>query len=128
MSAVREEFEPAARVETKMDELTQLCGVAEVDESQPKRVCVPGRDDVAVYKILGEIYVTDDLCTHSTASLSDDGYLEGHVIECTWHQGKFDVRTGAVMAPPCVQPLRTYAPVIKEGVIYVATADLLKAR
>lgn len=128
MSAAREEIvQELEATGESMDELVMLCSVDEVEEGQPKRVAIPDRNDVAVYKILGEIYVTDDLCTHATASLSDDGILDGHVIECSWHQGKFDVRTGAAIAPPCVQPLRTYPTVIRDNAIYVTTAALFKA-
>lgn len=109
------------------EELVRLCAVDEVDEGGARRVPIPGRDDVAVFKICGEIYVTDDLCTHATASLSEDGLLDGHVIECTWHQGKYDVRTGAVMAPPCVRPLRTYTPVIQDNAVHVTAASLRAA-
>jgi p-cumate 2,3-dioxygenase ferredoxin subunit len=34
------------------------------------------------------------------ASLGDEGALDGYVIQCTWHDGKYDIRTGKVLAPP----------------------------
>ncbi|MFT7106027.1 MAG: nitrite reductase/ring-hydroxylating ferredoxin subunit [Yoonia sp.] len=37
-----------------------------------------------------------------------EGFLEGHIIECDFHQGKFDIRNGEVAAPPCLVAIRTY--------------------
>jgi nitrite reductase/ring-hydroxylating ferredoxin subunit len=59
--------------------------------------------EVAVFNVEGVFYVTDDTCTHGPGSLSE-GYLEGHRIECDFHNGAFDVRTGEVVAPPCMIP------------------------
>lgn len=58
-----------------------------------------GEDDFAV---------TDGLCTHAQSDLAE-GHLEGCVIECPKHNGRFNVRTGeAVRRPPSI-PLRTYS-------------------
>ncbi len=48
---------------------------------------------LALYQVEGEIYATDNICTHGNARLCD-GFLEGHEIECPLHQGKFDIRNG----------------------------------
>jgi biphenyl 2,3-dioxygenase ferredoxin subunit len=62
---------------------------------------------LAVYNVGGEYFVTDDMCTHGPGSLSD-GYLEDDEIECNFHGGRFNVRTGAVAGPPCMVPIKTY--------------------
>ena len=63
---------------------------------------------VAVFNIDGRFFVTDDACTHGPGSLSE-GCIEDDVIECDFHNGAFNIRTGEVVAAPCVIPLRTYA-------------------
>ena len=73
-----------------------------------------GELTLAVYNVEGEFFVTDDLCTHGPGSLSE-GYLDGHVIECDFHNGAFDIRTGEVVAPPCMIPLKTYTVVVENG-------------
>jgi len=73
---------------------------------------------LAVFHIGGKYYVTDDECTHASASLAD-GLLEGDVIECAVHLGAFHVPTGAVKAPPCAVALRTYKVVLQEGAVFV---------
>lgn len=73
---------------------------------------------LAVFNIGGKFYVTDDECTHASASLAD-GMLEGDVIECSVHFGAFHVPTGAVKAPPCSFALRTYKVVLQGDDVFV---------
>ena len=73
---------------------------------------------LAVYNVEGVFYVTDDHCTHGPGSLSE-GYLEGHIIECDFHNGMFDIRTGAVVAPPCMIPIQTYKVVVENDRIQI---------
>ncbi len=53
----------------------QLCSKSDVDEGQAIKIA---RDDLelAVYKVDGQFYVTNDTCTHGPGSLSE-GFLEG---------------------------------------------------
>jgi naphthalene 1,2-dioxygenase ferredoxin component len=62
---------------------------------------------IALYNVDGDFYATDDICTHRRARLSD-GYLEGTVVQCPLHFGKFDITTGQPMSPPCKIPIATY--------------------
>jgi biphenyl 2,3-dioxygenase ferredoxin component len=48
---------------------------------------------VAVLNLDGEFFVTDDACTHGPGSL-DEGYVDGDVVECNFHGGQFNIRTG----------------------------------
>lgn len=74
---------------------------------------------LAVYNVDGEFFVTNDLCTHGPGSLSE-GELYGHVIECNFHGGQFDVRTGAVAGPPCMEPIKTYPVIVEYEHIVIA--------
>jgi len=75
-------------------------------------VRIAGRD-IALYECEGEVYASDNLCTHGAARLSD-GFLEGREIECPLHQGRFDICTGQALCAPLTKNLRTY-PVRIEG-------------
>jgi nitrite reductase/ring-hydroxylating ferredoxin subunit len=55
----------------------------------------------------GELALTDGLRTHARAHLVD-GHLEGCVIECPKHNGRFNVRTGQAVRRPATDPWRTY--------------------
>ena len=72
-----------------------------------------GGKSFALYMVDGEVYVTDNICTHGNARLCD-GFLEGHEIECPLHQGKFDIRNGKAMCAPLTEDVKTY-PVKIEG-------------
>jgi len=77
---------------------------------------------LAVYRVEGEFFVTDDHCTHGPGSLSE-GYLDGHVIECDFHNGAFDIRNGDVVAPPCMVPLKTYRVLPSEDAVVIEPAS-----
>ncbi|RSD06291.1 non-heme iron oxygenase ferredoxin subunit [Pandoraea apista] len=79
---------------------------------------IVGGRDIALYGVDGEVFATDNACTHGNARLCD-GFLEGHEIECPLHQGKFDVRTGAAMCAPLTEAVRTYPIRIEAGKVYV---------
>jgi nitrite reductase/ring-hydroxylating ferredoxin subunit len=99
------------------DNVVRVCAQADIAPETVKAFDV-GDKRLAAYNIGGQFYVTDDECTHASASLAD-GMLEGDVIECTLHFGAFDVRTGAVKAPPCSMALRTYKVVLQGDDIFV---------
>jgi len=63
---------------------------------------------IAVYDCGGELFATDNVCTHAYACLSD-GWLDGNTIECPLHAARFDVRTGQVLDPPATEDLKTYS-------------------
>ncbi|MBM4267867.1 MAG: Rieske 2Fe-2S domain-containing protein [Deltaproteobacteria bacterium] len=56
----------------------------------------------------GALYVVDDRCPHAGAELSK-GRLRGCVLECPFHGGKLDVRSGAPVTPPIRHAAATYA-------------------
>ena len=83
-----------------------LCSTAEVAPGAALKVEI---DDLAlaVFNVDGQFYVTDDACTHGPGSLSE-GYIEDDVVECNFHNGQFNIRTGEVVSPPCMVPVKTY--------------------
>jgi naphthalene 1,2-dioxygenase ferredoxin component len=86
--------------------------VEAVPQGDVLAVVVAGKE-IALYEVDGEIYATDNRCTHGAARMSD-GFLEGREIECPLHQGRFDVCTGRALCAPLTADLRTY-PVRIEG-------------
>src|SRR5215813_11236355 len=75
-------------------------------EGEPLGVEVAGCS-IALYDINGNLFATDNICTHAYARLSD-GWLDGDLIECPLHAARFDVRTGKVLDPPATEDLKTY--------------------
>lgn len=90
-----------------MSELLPLCETRDVTDDEPFEVEVEGLPPLAVYRVEGEYFVTDNICTHGNAKLSE-GYQNGNIIECPFHGGAFDITTGEPAAFPCQVPLATY--------------------
>ena len=81
--------------------------VADVPEGDVIGIRVAGKE-IALYEVEGEIFATDNTCTHGQARMSD-GFLEGREIECPLHQGRFDVCSGKALCAPVTADLTTYA-------------------
>ncbi|WP_233839210.1 non-heme iron oxygenase ferredoxin subunit [Paraburkholderia sp. ZP32-5] len=88
------------------EQWADVCNIDLIPEDAPHAVAIDGRE-IAVYRVDGEVYATDNVCTHGEARLCD-GYLEGHEIECPLHQGRFDVRTGRATCAPLTADIRIY--------------------
>jgi nitrite reductase/ring-hydroxylating ferredoxin subunit len=102
-----------------MSQRIDLCSAAEIAPGSAIKV-ETGDLILAVYNVDGEYYVTDDLCTHGPGSLSE-GYIEGDVVECNFHNGQFNIKTGEVVSPPCMVPIKTYKTVVENGRVLIET-------
>ena len=67
----------------------------------------------------GKFYAIEDVCTHDGGPLGEGeaGWLRSSI--CPRHGARFDVRTGAALKMPAVEPAPTYE-VKVEGGIYAA--------
>ena len=74
---------------------------------------------IAVANAGGWFFAVDDTCTHEACSLSEEGTLEGTTVTCGCHGAQFDVTSGAVLAPPALEPLKTYPLQIEQGHVVV---------
>jgi naphthalene 1,2-dioxygenase ferredoxin component len=74
--------------------------------------------DIAIYGVDGQVYASDNLCTHGHARLSD-GFMEGCEIECPLHQGKFDVRNGQPTCAPVTEAVKVYPVKIEAGKVWL---------
>lgn len=92
---------------TNVDNLLALCSVSDVPDGGAIKAEAGGLV-LAVFKLGDNFFVIDDACTHGPGSLSE-GYIDGEVVECNFHNGMFNIRTGEVAGPPCIVPIRTYA-------------------
>jgi len=94
----------------------KVCRIDEVaDQSAIK---IKGENPIAVYRVGGEFFATDDTCTHAKFSLSE-GYVEGDEVVCALHEARFCLRTGRVMSPPATVALRTYPVRVENGEVFV---------
>ncbi|HEY2186368.1 MAG TPA: bifunctional 3-phenylpropionate/cinnamic acid dioxygenase ferredoxin subunit [Xanthobacteraceae bacterium] len=89
----------------------RVASISEIPEGDALHVKLE-QWEIAVFNVGGEFYAIDDVCTHAFASLSE-GFVEGDVIECPLHGGRFEIKTGKAVAAPCTDDVRTY-PVRRE--------------
>jgi nitrite reductase/ring-hydroxylating ferredoxin subunit len=73
---------------------------------------------IAVANVDGEFFAIESACTHVGGPLAE-GELEGSVLVCPWHGGRFDVRTGQVQRPPPRAAARTFPVTVQGDAIYV---------
>jgi nitrite reductase/ring-hydroxylating ferredoxin subunit len=98
-----------------------LCRKGDVAQGQAIRIEKNGLV-LAVFNLEGEYFVTDDMCTHGPGSLSE-GCIEGDIVECDFHNGAFNIRTGEVVAPPCMIPLKTYPAALEGDDVTITVAE-----
>jgi naphthalene 1,2-dioxygenase system ferredoxin subunit len=88
------------------DNWIKVTALDEIPDDDVIGVAVEGRQ-IALYKYEGEVFATDNVCTHGQALLSD-GFLEDGEIECPLHQGRFCIKSGKAMCDPLTEDVRTY--------------------
>jgi 3-phenylpropionate/trans-cinnamate dioxygenase ferredoxin subunit len=76
---------------------------------------------VAVFKIGGELYAVQDVCTHDGAEIAS-GRLEGTEIICPRHGAKFCLKTGKILRGPGYQDLPCFPVQVADGIIQVRDA------
>ena len=103
--------------------LTPLCAAVEVWEGAIRQAVLPDGHKLALYQLEGEFFATDDTCTHGAASLSEDGCVVGDRVECGWHNGQFEIRTGSACAMPCGEALKTWPLQVVDGQVCVLLPD-----
>ncbi|MDF1817137.1 MAG: non-heme iron oxygenase ferredoxin subunit [Immundisolibacteraceae bacterium] len=104
-----------------MADLIKLCKTDEVKEEAPLQVNPEGFPALSVWEFEGDYYVVDDMCTHGMAWMTD-GYQEGLEIECPFHGGRFDLKSGEPTAFPCVVPLKSYPVTVDDGHVCITAA------
>ncbi|MBZ9603276.1 MocE family 2Fe-2S type ferredoxin [Phyllobacterium chamaecytisi] len=78
-----------------------------------------GSKSFAVFRTADDrVFVTDDICTHEYAHISD-GFVMGTTVECPRHAGCFDFRTGEALNPPACNRLKTYSAKVENGTVFV---------
>ena len=95
----------------------ELCNAADVTPGTALKVETADLT-LAVFNVGGAFHVTDDHCTHGPGSLSE-GCIEDDVVECNFHNGQFNIRTGEVVAPPCMVPIKTYPATVVDGKVTI---------
>ena len=84
----------------------KIATVGQIEEDESLGVELEGKQ-LAVHQTEGEYFVTNNICTHQFALLSD-GFIEDGCVECPLHQAMFDLRTGEPKSAPATEPVKVY--------------------
>jgi naphthalene 1,2-dioxygenase ferredoxin component len=82
----------------------------------------PQGHDIAVFKLGDGVYAINNVCTHGNAKLCD-GFVEGHFVECPYHQALFDVRDGTVQCGPATEPVKSWPIKVENGRVLMDLAQ-----
>lgn len=89
-----------------MSQWMDVASAADVFDGAGLPVDAAGHD-LAVFQVDSEFFAVDNPCSHGDAKLCD-GFVEGHEVECPFHQGRFDLRTGQPTCAPATVPIRVW--------------------
>ena len=101
-----------------MPEFVKVASASDIPPGEMLIVEV-GDEEIAIANLDGDFVAFQNACTHRAGPLGE-GILTGDVVECPFHGGQFNVRTGACVAPPPTEPLKTYAVQVDAGDISVS--------
>ena len=79
---------------------------------------VLGCQIIALYKLGGEIYATDGLCSHEKVRLCQ-GLVDGDTIECPKHNARFHIPTGKALRRPAKTDIQVYQVRVESGRVYL---------
>ena len=86
----------------------------EIPDGGIKQVVAHG-DLVGLYRVGGDVYAINDICTHEETELSEGEFdIDDMEVECPLHGSRFSVVDGSVRILPATKPVSTY-PVKIEG-------------
>ena len=89
-------------------ELIELCRQDDVARGREVIKVSTATSDWPYYHVEGASTSPTTPCHPRFREAAPKAISKGHVIECDFHQGKFDIRDGRIVAPPCVVELKTY--------------------
>lgn len=100
--------------------------VCALDDVAPGEIVRHDRGDqtYAIYRTAdSQMFATDGACTHGRVHLSK-GHLEGTVIECAKHNGRFDITNGRALGAPALVDLGCHEVKVCDGRVHLRVAEV----
>jgi Na+-transporting NADH:ubiquinone oxidoreductase subunit F len=89
------------------NEWAEVCSTEELPKGDIARFDM-GEHTYAVYHTEDDMfYATGGICTHGNTHLAE-GFVIGNVIECSKHNGRFNITDGVAVRQPACDGLQTY--------------------
>ena len=90
-----------------MGQVVKVGAVADFEDAEGGKLVDAGGRSLAVFRVGTTYYAIDNTCTHRGGPLAE-GMLVGEEVICPWHGAHFNVKTGAVCAPPAREGVKSF--------------------
>jgi nitrite reductase/ring-hydroxylating ferredoxin subunit len=81
--------------------------VARVVDVPPGEMLIVHESRAVVANVAGDLFAFANVCPHAGGSIGE-GFLDGCIVECPWHAGRWDVRTGAAQTMLATTDIATF--------------------
>jgi len=98
--------------------LYKIATVREVPEGGALVVQGHKEEEIALFKVKGEIYALENTCPHMGGPLGE-GECAGGVVTCPWHGWAFDVKTGSCQNVEEGRPAKRVAVTVRSGNVFI---------
>ena len=100
----------------------KICKVSDIYNRKGRRFELNDENEIAVFKVDGEIFVVDNICPHNHTPQIYDGYVEDIFVACPMHGFRFNLKTGEQPTKLGCR-LRTFEHIIRDGFLFVKIPD-----
>jgi 3-phenylpropionate/trans-cinnamate dioxygenase ferredoxin component len=100
----------------KSNGYTRICSINDLTEQEGRRFCAED-NEIAIFKIKGEVFALSNHCPHQHMAQIYDGFIEEGCVVCPSHGWMFDLRTGKT--PAGSKGLVSYESMIIDNDVYI---------
>jgi nitrite reductase/ring-hydroxylating ferredoxin subunit len=100
-----------------MPRAVKVCRVTDLSPEEKIALTISG-ESILVVNYEGAFYAVSNICTHEHVELVS-GFLIDDSIVCPAHLSRFRLKTGDVLNPPALLPLKTYRTVVEDGEVFL---------
>jgi nitrite reductase/ring-hydroxylating ferredoxin subunit/uncharacterized membrane protein len=102
-------------------EWTPVLPESELAQRTPKCVKHDGKS-VLLHRDGDRIHAIGAVCSHAAGPLHE-GKIDGHFVQCPWHDTVFDMRDGSIKHGPATQPQNAFDVRIRDGQVEIRLKD-----
>jgi NAD(P)H-dependent nitrite reductase small subunit len=100
----------------RLNGFVRVARLSDLGERRGRKVRI-GDDDVALWRVNGQVYAIGNVCAHQHFSALHDGILSGLTVTCPMHGWTYSLQTGKATSGSGA--VRTYRVIIEGDVVYV---------
>ena len=90
-----------------MAKFVKVGNKSEFQDLEAGKLVDAGGQTIAIFDLGGNYYAIENTCPHRGGPLAE-GEMDGEEVICPWHGARFSIKTGAVLAPPAPQGVKSF--------------------